>query len=49
MNNLSKKSIADCLQTRPVEYQSRINGVRGELELETMEKINQALKVIFDL
>jgi mRNA interferase MazF len=48
-NGLSKKSIADCLQTRPVDYQARIRGVRGELEFETMEKIDQALKVVFDL
>ena len=48
-NNLAKKSIADCLQTRPVDYQSRIKRVRGELEPEVMEQINQALKVIFDL
>ncbi len=48
-NNLTKKSIADCLQTRPVDYQSRIKRVRGEMDPEIMEKINQALKVIFDL
>ncbi|MCU0579930.1 MAG: type II toxin-antitoxin system PemK/MazF family toxin [Desulfobacterota bacterium] len=28
-NNLSKKSIADCLQTRHVDYQARLRGVRG--------------------
>jgi mRNA interferase MazF len=48
-NNLVKISIADCLQTRPVDYQSRIKRVRGELDPQTMEKINHALKVIFDL
>ncbi|MBI5585899.1 MAG: type II toxin-antitoxin system PemK/MazF family toxin [Deltaproteobacteria bacterium] len=48
-NNLTKKSIADCLQTRPVDYQTRIKRVRGELDPETMEKINRALKIIFDL
>ena len=48
-NGLSKKSIADCLQTRPVDYQARIKGVRGELESETIEKIDQALKVVFGL
>ena len=48
-NGLSKKSIADCLQTRPVDYQARIKGVRGELEDEIIEKIDQALKVVFDL
>jgi mRNA interferase MazF len=48
-NGLSKKSIADCLQTRPVDYQARIKGVRGDLEIEIIEKISQALKKVFDL
>ena len=48
-NNLSKKSIADCLQTRPVDYRARLKRIRGELEPETMEKIDQALKVVFDI
>ena len=48
-NGLFKISITDCLQTRPVDYRARIKGVRGELESETIEKIDQALKVVFDL
>ena len=48
-NKLSKKSIADCLQTRPVDYQIRLKRVRGELDPEIMERIDQALKVVFDL
>lgn len=48
-NKLYKKSIADCLQTRPVDYQARLKGIRGELESEIMEKIDLALKVVFDL
>jgi mRNA interferase MazF len=48
-NNLSKKSIADCLQTRPVDYRTRLKRIRGELEPETLEKIDQALKVVFDI
>jgi mRNA interferase MazF len=48
-NNLHKKSIADCLQTRPVDYQTRLKGVRGEIEPEIMEKIDQALRIVFDL
>jgi mRNA interferase MazF len=40
-NNLAKKSIADCLQTRPVDYQFGIKRVRGELEQETMEQITK--------
>ena len=48
-NNLSKKSIADCLQTRPVDYRTRLKRIRGVLEPETLEKIDQALKVVFDI
>jgi mRNA interferase MazF len=46
-NNLSKKSIADCLQTRPVDYRARLKGVRGDLESEILEEIDRALKVVF--
>jgi len=49
MKNLSKKSIADCLQTRPVDYRARLKRIRGKLEPETLEKIDQALKVVFDI
>ena len=48
-NNLSKKSIADCLQTRPVDYRARIKRVRGELESEVLEKIDRSLKIVFGL
>jgi mRNA interferase MazF len=49
VNGLSKHSIADCLQTRPIDYQNRLVAIRGEVESELIEKINQALKVVFDL
>jgi mRNA interferase MazF len=49
INGLSKLSIADCLQTRPIDYQNRLVSVRGDLEPEIIEKINHALKVVFDL
>jgi mRNA interferase MazF len=49
LNGLSKHSIADCLQTRPIDYQNRLVSIRGELELELIAKINHALKVVFDL
>jgi mRNA interferase MazF len=48
-NNLTQKSIADCLQTRPVDYIRRLRKVRGEIDPEILEKIDQALKVVFDL
>ena len=48
-NNLMKKSIADCLQTRPIDYRSRLVKIRGKLEFETMRKIDHALKIVFAL
>lgn len=49
LNGLDKKSIADCLQTRPIDYRSRLSHVRGRLEHDYMREINQALKVVFSL
>lgn len=48
-NKLTKKSIADCLQTRPIDYRSRLIKIRGKLETETMKKIDYALKIVFAL
>jgi len=48
-NGLTKKSVADCLQTRPVDHRARLVKVRGELEDEVMSKIDDALKIVFDL
>ncbi|MFZ1731554.1 MAG: type II toxin-antitoxin system PemK/MazF family toxin [Bacteroidota bacterium] len=48
-NGLSKKSVADCLQTRPIDHRLRLIRVRGSLEPETVEKIDRALKAVFGL
>lgn len=48
-NGLSKKSVADCLQTRPVDHRHRLVKIRGKLEDATLRKIDQALKLVFDL
>ena len=48
-NGLSKMSVADCLQTRPIDHRYRLVRVRGKLTAKTMKQINQALKVIFAL
>jgi len=48
-NGLSKRSIADCLQTRPVDRRLRLMNVRGRLSRAEMELIDQALKIVFDL
>jgi len=49
LNGLTKKSLADCLQTRPIDYRSRLANLRGELELEILQKIDKALKIVFAL
>lgn len=48
-NGLSKKSVVDCLQTRPIDYNSRLVNIKGKLENEEMRKIDEALKIVFDL
>ena len=48
-NSLTKKSVADCLQTRPIDHRARSVNVRGELESEVMAKIDNALRIVFDL
>ena len=48
-NGLTKKSVADCLQTRPIDHRARLVKVRGELEAGITEKIDDALKIVFDL
>jgi mRNA interferase MazF len=49
INCLTKKSIADCLQTRPIDYKSRIVNVLGKIDNEDIIKINNALKIVFGL
>jgi mRNA interferase MazF len=48
-NGLTKKSVADCLQTRPIDHRARLVKVRGELEDTVMTKIDDALKIVFVL
>jgi mRNA interferase MazF len=48
-NGLTKKSVADCLQTRPIDVHHRFAGIRGNLSAEVMDEIDQALKVLFEL
>lgn len=48
-NGLTKKSVADCLQTRPIDYTKRLVKLRGIVSLEELDKINIALKLVFDL
>ena len=48
-NGLDKRSVADCLQTRPIDHGARCVNVRGEMEEAFMAKIDDALKIVFDL
>ena len=48
-NGLDKKSIADCLQTRPIDINSRFKKVLGIVSDEKMNDINQALLTLFEL
>ena len=48
-NGCTKKSVVDCLQTRPVDHRARLVGIRGELEDSDMAKIDAASKIVFDL
>ncbi len=48
-NGLSKKSIADCLQTRPIDHSHRMVRIRGELSSGEVKKINRSLRILFGL
>ena len=48
-NGLSKKSIADCLQTRPIDYHHRLVKIRGKLSDAKIQEIDQSLKIVFEL
>ncbi len=48
-SRLTKKSIANCLPTRPIDYSSRGADIRGELEPEAIVKIDLALRIVFAL
>ncbi|GIK73554.1 MAG: mRNA interferase PemK [Chloroflexota bacterium] len=48
-NGLAKPSIADCLQTRPIDHRHRMVRVRGALDAATMHKIDVALRKVFSL
>jgi len=48
-NGLDKKSIVDCLQTRPIDRRVRMVGIRGELEADILGLIDESLRIVFDL
>ncbi|MFZ1198555.1 MAG: type II toxin-antitoxin system PemK/MazF family toxin [Desulfobacterales bacterium] len=49
INGLSKKSVADCLQTRPIDHPLRLVKIRGQLAPQQMTEIDHALKIVFEL
>jgi mRNA interferase MazF len=48
-NGLSKLSVADCLQTRPIDHRQRLVRVRGQVDAGILEQIDRALKIVFAL
>lgn len=48
-NRLTKKSLANCLQTRPIDYFYRLVDIRGEVEPEVLLKIDLVLRIVFAL
>ena len=48
-NGLVKTSIADCLQTRPVDHRHRLVKIRGKLGAQDMQRIDAALRKVFAL
>lgn len=49
INGLTNDSIADCLQTRPIDSRFRVVKIRGKLTQAEMTQIDKALKIVFDL
>ena len=48
-NGCSKRSVADCLQTRPVDRNERLIRIRGKLADNDLGNIGAALKLVFSL
>ncbi len=48
-NDLSKKSIADCLQTRPIDHRHRMVRILGNLSPGKVLELNKALQIVFEL
>lgn len=48
-NGLIKKSVADCLQTRPIDHRERFVRLIGKADEATMQAIDTALKIVFNL
>jgi mRNA interferase MazF len=49
LNGLTQRSIADCLQTRPVDFAQRFVQERGRVDEATLTEIDRALARVFGL
>ena len=49
INGLTKKSVADCLQTRPIDVNYRLVGIKGSVSADVWDEIDQALLTLFEL
>ena len=47
-NGLSKKSVADCLQTRPIDYRHRLVRICGKLSSGEVQEIDRSLRIVFE-
>jgi mRNA interferase MazF len=48
-NGLLKLSVADCLQTRPIDRRYRLEKVIGRISKKQMVQIDHALRIVFEL
>jgi mRNA interferase MazF len=48
-NGLTKSSVADCLQTRPIDHRYHLKRIRGQLSDDVIQQIDRALKIVFAL
>jgi len=48
-NGLTKYSVADCLQTRSVDYKERLVSVLGIVTDDDLKKIDKAIKIVFGI
>lgn len=48
-NGLVKRSLADCLQTRPIDRRHRLRRIRGRLIAADMAALDEALRRVFNL
>lgn len=48
-NGLTKKSVADCLQTRPIDRRHRLVRIRGKISPAQLTEIDESLALVIGL